>query len=261
MTNEELVMKIKAGEDVAENMLQLYDQLKAYIHSCACKYRKLIELEDLEQEGFLALYPAVDGYDSAQGVKFLSYASYWIEQRMRRYVQNNRSTLRVPEYRQERLSQLKRFRSNFEREYGRKPSEWESCCFLKISPEEYREREKTGNTDYCVSLDTPLSAFDDESVTLGDNMVSAGILEDDIIEKLRAEELSRTLLEMIDNLPGKQPLVMKKRFWENKSFRVIGEPMGITAEAVRQIEAKGLRELRKTGNIRKLEQLLPEDLR
>lgn len=261
MTNEELVMKIKAGEDAAENMLQLYDQLKAYIHSCACKYRKLIELEDLEQEGFLALYPAVDGYDSAQGVKFLSYASYWIEQRMRRYVQNNRSTLRVPAYRQERLSQLKRFRSNFEREHGRKPSEWESCCLLEITPKEYREREKTGNTDYCVSLDTPLSAFEDDSVTLGDNMMSPGILEDDIIEKLRAEELSRTLWEMIDNLPGKQPLVMKKRFWENKSFRVIGEPMGITAEAVRQIEAKGLRELRKTGNIRKLEQLLPEDLR
>lgn len=261
MTNEELVMKIKAGEDVAENMLQLYDQLKAYIHSYACKYRKIIDLEDLEQEGFLALYPAIDGYDPAQGVKFLSYASYWIEQRMRRYVRNNRSALRVPEYRQERLSQLKRFRSNFEREHGRKPSEWESCCLLEITPEEYKEREKTGNTDYCVSLDTPLSAFEDESVTLGDNMVSSGILEDDIIEKLRAEELSRTLWEMIDNLPGKQPLVMKKRFWENKSFRVIGEPLGITAEAVRQIEAKGLRELRKTGNIRKLEQLLPEDIR
>lgn len=49
MTNEELVMKIKAGEDVAGNMQQLYEQLQAYIHSCACKYRKIIELEDLEQ--------------------------------------------------------------------------------------------------------------------------------------------------------------------------------------------------------------------
>lgn len=261
MTNEELVMRIKAGEDVAGNMQQLYDQLRAYIHSYARKYRKIVEMEDLEQEGFLALYPAIDGYDPAQGVKFLSYASYWIEQRMRRYVRNNRSTLRVPEYRQERLSQLKRFWSNFEREHGRKPSEREACCLLEITPEEYKEREKTGNTDYCVSLDTPLSAFEDESVTLGDNITEPGSMEEEVINRFNEKELSETLWAMVDSLPGKQPLVIRKRFKEKKTFRAIGDPLGITAEAVRQIQASGLRELRKRSNIRRVEQLLPEDIR
>lgn len=62
--------QIKAGEDVAGNMEQLYSQVRRFIHAVAWKYRDSGELEDLEQEGYLALYPAIDGYDPAQGVKF-----------------------------------------------------------------------------------------------------------------------------------------------------------------------------------------------
>ncbi len=44
--------------------------MRRFIHAVAWKYRDSGELEDLEQEGYLALYPAIDGYDPAQGVKF-----------------------------------------------------------------------------------------------------------------------------------------------------------------------------------------------
>ena len=96
LTNEQLVIRIKAGEDVAGNMEQLYNQVRRFIHVLAWKYRDSGELEDLEQEGYLALYPAIDGYDPAQGVKFLTYAEYHIKQRMRRYLQMNGSCLRLP---------------------------------------------------------------------------------------------------------------------------------------------------------------------
>lgn len=56
MTNEQLVIRIRAGENVAENMEQLYLQVKAFIHTIAWKYRDSGEIEDLEQEGYLALY-------------------------------------------------------------------------------------------------------------------------------------------------------------------------------------------------------------
>mgnify|MGYP002510297927 CR=1 FL=1 len=61
--NEQLVARIKAGEDTAENMAQLYEQVRGFIHSIARKYRGYAEAEDLEQEGCLALYPAIAGYD------------------------------------------------------------------------------------------------------------------------------------------------------------------------------------------------------
>ena len=96
MTNEQLVIRIKAGEDVADHMEQLYSQVRRFIHVMARKFHVEEELEDLEQEGYLALYDAIDGYDPDHGVKFLTYAEYWIRQRMQRYLQVNGSCMRLP---------------------------------------------------------------------------------------------------------------------------------------------------------------------
>lgn len=46
----------------------------------------MADLEDLDQEGYLALYDAVDGFKPEKGYKFLTYAGYWIAQRMQRYI-------------------------------------------------------------------------------------------------------------------------------------------------------------------------------
>lgn len=91
MENEELVIRIQAGENVSENMELLYSQIQGYIWSIAWRYRDTGEMEDLMQEGYLALYPAIENYDPAAGCKFLTYASRWIRQGMQRYLQNNGS--------------------------------------------------------------------------------------------------------------------------------------------------------------------------
>jgi RNA polymerase sigma factor (sigma-70 family) len=95
MTNEQLVICIKAGENVADNMSQLWEQTRRFIHVMATRYQGQAEIEDLEQEGYLALFRAVRGYNPAAGCLFLTYASNWIQQRMVRYIQNNGS-IRVP---------------------------------------------------------------------------------------------------------------------------------------------------------------------
>lgn len=138
MTNEQLVDRIKAGEDVGENMAALCQQIKAFIHSIAWKYRDSGEVEDLEQEGYLALYSAIDGYDPDHGVKFLTYAEYHIRQRMRRYLQNNGSVLRLPVNQDDRVKQYKRFCNEFQMKHGRKPTDWESAACLGFTQEQIR---------------------------------------------------------------------------------------------------------------------------
>ena len=78
MTNEQLALRIKAGEDVADNMLQLYQQNMGIIKDYARKYRSMAEEEDLQQEAYFAICKAVDSYDPDKGVSFLSWAVYWI---------------------------------------------------------------------------------------------------------------------------------------------------------------------------------------
>ena len=125
MSNEQLVILIKAGEGTAQNMERLYSQVKGFIHTIAWRYKGLAELEDLEQEGCLALYPAIDGYDPERGVKFLTYAENWIRQRMVRYIQNSGSCFRLPVHCLEDVRRYERFVSCFAAACGREPSDVE----------------------------------------------------------------------------------------------------------------------------------------
>ena len=178
MTNEQLAARIRAGEDVAGNMDQLYDQVKDFIHSVAWKYKGLGELEDLEQEGFLALYDAIDHYEADQGVRFLSYAEYWIRQRMQRYLQMNSSCLRLPVNRQEAISRYKRFCSSFRLEHGREPSEAEISCELRLSVDQVRKVQQDDYMNHVRRLDAPVQDEEGaEGATLGELSVSGNDLK------------------------------------------------------------------------------------
>ena len=86
MTNEELVIKIKAGETGLMN--ELWPQVENFVCAQARKFynaysgrcaQMSVELEDLYQEGYFAIQKAVDGYDIDKGVTFLTYAGYHIK--------------------------------------------------------------------------------------------------------------------------------------------------------------------------------------
>lgn len=156
LTNEQLVIRIKAGEDVAGNMERLYKQVRRFIRIVAWKYRDSGEMEDLEQEGYLALYPAIDGYDPAQGVKFLTYAEYHIRQRMQRYLQINGSCLRLPVHCLEKVQQYKRLCNAFNREYGREPLDREAAALMGLTLEQIESIRESACIARLGSLDSPV---------------------------------------------------------------------------------------------------------
>lgn len=259
MTNEQLVIRIKAGENVAENMERLYDQVKNFIHSIAWKYRDSGELGDLEQEGYLALYPAIDGYDPDTGYKFLTYAEYHIRQRMQRYLQVNGSCLRLPVHCMEQVRKYDRFRHSFMREYGREPSEYECAAYFGFSLEHIQYIRKSACMVKVGSLDSPVTGADGgEDATVGDFVPDSADLEEDVTERLQHEQLSEVLWDMVDSLEGKQPEVIRQRYQEWLTLSEIGRQQGTTPEAVRQIHAKALRCLRNPVRSKRLRPFLPE---
>ena len=259
MTNEQLVTRIKTGENVGENMSQLYEQVRRFIHVVAWKYRDSGMVEDLEQEGFLALYDAVDGYDEAQGVKFLTYAEYWIRQRIRRYLQMNGSSLRLPVHCQDRLQQYKRLCSSFQLEHGREPSEREIARFMGINLGQVREIRENACMARVGSLDAPVKGLDGgEDTTMGDLAPGAEDLEGDAVDRMTSAQLCAVLWECVNSLPGQQPAVIRHRYQGGMSLREIGEAQETTPEAARQIHAKALRELRKPSRANRLRPFFPE---
>lgn len=166
MSNEELVIQIKAGVRVAENMGQLYEQTRKFIHSIAQKYKNYETIEDLEQEGYLALYDAIDGFEQAKGYKFLTYAEYWIKQRIQRYIQKNSCCLRVSFHTYERIIKWKKFLENFQKEYSREPIE-EACYYLGLSRKQLQALQKDITKMNLESLDRP-AGLEEENILLGD---------------------------------------------------------------------------------------------
>lgn len=258
MTNEELVIRIKAGIDTAENMLALYEQVKAFIRAIAWKHRSHEEIEDLEQEGYLALYDAIDGYDPDADCKFLTYAKYWIRQRIMRYIDRSSCCLRLSFNSRERLRQYNRFCDSFMKEYDREPSEVETAAFMDLSINQVRDIHKNACMAKLGSLDAPVKGFEEEGYTVGDGIASGEDLEGDAVDRQLHEQLKAVLWDCVDSLPGRQADVIRKRYQDNMTLEAIGEEYGVSRDAIRQDQSKALRELRKPKNSKRLKPFVSE---
>ena len=260
MTNEQLAARIQAGENVGNNMAILYDQVKDFIHAMAYKYHGQGELEDLEQEGFLALYDAIDHYEADQGVKFLTYASHWIRQRMQKYIQNTGSPLRLSAGRQEAIRKYRKFCTEFQAEQGCKPTEAELCRSLWLTLEQLREIQYYACMTAVKSLDAPIKGAEgEEDTTLGELAASAADPCEELLDRLEQEELCSILWQCVDSLPGKQPDVIRSRYKDNLTMKQCGQFCGISEAEVRKQQLKALRSLRSGENAKKLRPFLPED--
>ena len=260
MTNEQLAVRIRAGENVGDNMAILYDQVKDFIHAMAYKYHGQGELEDLEQEGFLALYDAIDHYEADQVVKFLTYASHWIRQRMQKYIQNTGSPLRLSAGRQKAIRKYRKFCTEFQTEQGRKPTEAELCRSLWLTLEQLREIQYDACMTAVKSLDAPIKGAEgEEDTTLGELAASATDPCEELLDRLEQEELCSILWQCVDGLPGKQPDVIRSRYKDNMTMKQCGQFCGISEAEVRKQQLKALRSLRSGENAKKLRPFLPGD--
>lgn len=255
VTNEQLAVLIKSGEDTAANMERLCIQVKGFIRSTAWRYRGYVDLEDLEQEGYLALYSAVAGYDPAAGYKFLTYAGNWIRQAMARYIQNN-GTVRIPVHEQEQIRRYERFADAFYTQTGRNPSEREAAYYLGMNPDEIRGVKKSARSGQAQSLDAPV--MEEGEGTLGDIVPDLDDMEGRVLDEIEARQLKEVLWGEVDTLPDDQIQVIRSLFREGKTLRQTGEQIGASPGKVRAIEYKALRELARPRHSCRLAPFLPE---
>lgn len=262
MENEQLVLRIQAGDNVAENMLQLWKQNRGFIHKIVNQYKAYAEEEDLEQEGYLGLSAAVEHYNSDEGVTFLHYASFWIKQYMSRYIKSN-GTIRLPEFMQGRIREYNKMVQKWQQNYHRKPTDGEICHFLDLSWEMLENLKKAVQMAKIGSLDVPMG--EDEDCSLYE-LIPGSIDEEEqvesmVLEKVQKEELCAVVWPLVDSLTDTQAKTIRARYQDNMTFREIAEDQGVSVEMARQRERQGLRELRKPSKSKLLRPFLPDDNR
>lgn len=262
MTNEQFAIRIKAGIDVADNMLQLWQQNRGFIHKIVNQYKVYAEEDDLEQEGYLGLSAAVDHYNPDEGVTFIHYASFWIKQYIARYIRGN-GTVRLPEFMQGRIREYNKMVRKWKENYHRKPTDEEICHFLGLNWEMLENLKKAVQMAKIGSLDAPIG--EEEECSLYDVTPISTVEEEQVenmaLEKVQKEELCAVVWPLVDSLKDTQAKTIRARYQDNMTFREIAEDQGVSVEMARQRERQGLRELRKPSKSKLLRPFLPDDNR
>lgn len=241
MTNEELVYRIRSGIDVSGNMLELYQQNKGMIFRISKRYSGMAEMEDLTQEGYIALCKAVDGYDPEGGIDFVSYAWRSIQRHLLRYVYQGNN---LPDYLQRLIIQYKIMDNDFSVKHKRKPTKEEYLSCLGINEKQLRAIEQGIKYEQNASLDCPL---EDGETTLGAIIPASDNVESTALDNVQNQQLKEILWKAVDNLPEDMPEVLRKRFINNLTLKQTGDIMGLTSSEVRVRESKGLKILKLTG--------------
>lgn len=256
MTNEQLVLLIKDGVDVSGNMLLLWQQNRRFIAKIASGYKGYEELEDLNQQGYIGLCNAVDGYRAEEGVPFINYAAFWIRQSIGRYIEESGSVVRLPAHECQRQRKYKKLIHDFEAQTGRKPEKWEICRCMGISLKALENMEYSLRMGRVGSLDVCLD--DDGEATAGDMVPGPDNVEMEVLDRVEAEEFKTVLWEMVDSLPDNQPLVLRSIFQNERTLKQTGEAIGVSAERTRRIRDAALRAFRRSGRRERLMAYLPE---
>lgn len=241
MTNEQLVLRIRAGENTAANMAILYSQNRGMIAKLANKYKPQAEFDDLMQEGFFGLCNAVDAWKADEGVTFLHYAVFWIKQAMLRYIDNNGSSIRIPVHKRSQILKYQQIQQQYFKILNREPEDWELRRLMDISQGVLDQVKKDAYLANIGSLDKYIG--EEEDMTLGEMVADPKDGYEEVLDHLQKEELKAVIWPMVDTLEGQQPAVIRMRYQEEKTLKETGEALGVTLEYVRTLQAKALRKL------------------
>ena len=250
MDNEQLVARIRAGVDTADNMLILYEQNHGFIHKMALKYSGYAEIEDLKQEAYIGLCEAVEHYDEDKGVAFISYAGFWIKQTMQRYIDNCGGVVRLPVHAREWIAKYKKILREYRQYYGSEPSERELCHLLGVDREKLHTIQENARIGQIKSLSEVVDG-EEEDFTIEDTIASDEYIEVDVAERLDTAAMKKELWIAVDQLPKEQSEVIRKRYQQSMTRKDTGEALGIAAGAVQNLESKAMRTLRIPSRSRK----------
>ncbi len=201
---------------------------------------------DLVEEGNLGLIRAVEKFEYKKGFKFSTYAIWWINQAMKRAIENQTKTIRIPIHTLETIKKWVKTWEKLQRKLGRNPSSKEMSKNLCLPVARIKRIvEATEVSQTIGSLDVPL---DDEMGLFLSDVISDKTKISSPEKVTSSLKLNQQMGEAIQKLKEKQRQVINLRFGLDgegaRTLQEIGKKMGLSRERVRQIEKVALERLR-----------------
>ena len=248
-----LAIRIREGDEEALN--ELVRANLRFVVSVAKKYQNQgVNLSDLINEGNLGLIRAARRFDESKGIKFISYAVWWIRQAILQALAEQSRIVRVPLNRAGDLHRIGKRAAALVQELGREPTHGEIAEGMGLTEEDVARTMAISHTH--LSLDAPLTPGEDNSLI--DHLADNGRMspDEEMFEKALIETVHNSLLI----LKAREARVLRMYFGlsgdEPMTLEDIGEVLGVTRERVRQIKDRALMKLRHNSRKRALESFL-----
>ncbi|HET9150752.1 MAG TPA: RNA polymerase sigma factor RpoD/SigA [Gemmatimonadales bacterium] len=236
-----IARKVQAGDPDA--MQELVKRNLRFVISVAKKYQNRgLALTDLIGEGNVGLLTAARKFDPDMGVKFISYAVWWIRQAILAALARHGRTVRVPLNRTADLSRIVRTAEALRQELRREPTPEEIAASTGLALDVVQALAALNTAD--VRLDAPLDPDGDR--TLIDRFVAdeQGDVEAQAMDKFLSDEIETALR----TLPPRDAKVLRLYFGldgdREHTLEEIGGMLGVTRERVRQLRDRALKRLR-----------------
>lgn len=242
-----LARRLRDHDDISAAQQLILSHLR-FVIAIARSYKGYgLPQADLIQEGNVGLMKAVKRFDPERGVRLVSFAVHWVKAEIHEFIMRNWRLVKIATTKQQRklFFNLRSMKQSLD---TMNPQEVNAVAKqLNVKPEEVVEMEKrfSGND---ISLE-PLSEDGDENcyspiTYLTDGAEPSQILEAEQSRTLRGEGLQQSL----NSLDERSRHIIEARWLREKdtaTLHELADELGISAERVRQIEAKAIQKIRK----------------
>jgi len=213
-----------------------------------------LDLSELVAIGNEGLLKAVRKFDPDHGVKFISYAVWWVRQAVLKALAEQTRSVRIPLNQNSALIRMSRAESFLSQELGREPTDQEIATALNDSVDNIRSARRMTSAE--LSLDAPVERSDKMASTFGERFAGTGggEIEDktdatlmrEFIDRIFERHLTpreRKILYLYYGLEeGSEALTLEK----------IGALLGVTRERIRQIRERAFEKLRESPDLKSL---------
>ena len=236
---EATARRARAGDPEALDLL-VRSNLR-FVISVAKRYQNRgLGFLDLIQEGNVGLITAARKFDPDQGVKFISYAVWWIRQAILASLAKNSRAVRLPLNRATELARVVRTREELKQDLGRDPTAREIAgeTGLEIEIVDMLQTLNLAET----RLDAPVGESEDNQL-VDRFLVDESSLSEEIESKILQEHIARALRTLRPRDARVVRLYYGLQGEQEHTLEEIGQLLGVTRERVRQLRDRALRDL------------------